>query len=122
MKGIKKIKLQFKMIAVLLLLINGLCTAAPAIQAYAFNEESSTGIFANPNSNTIQTEEEQILASVYPTKRNMKAGKIISFLSSPSLPYNNFTLDSESENSYISFSSLLPSPGYYTFLFRYNLF
>lgn len=110
------------MIAALLLLVNGLCTAAPVLQSLTDNEGAATGILFHHNANTLEAEEEQALASAYTVKRNSKEGKSVSFLSAFFSFRNSLDVYSKAANHYISFSSLLPLPDYYSFLFRFYLF
>lgn len=122
MKGINRVKLRFRMIAALLLLVNGLCTAAPALYALTGNEGATAGILFNHGVNTLEAEEEQVLTSVYTVKRKIKEAKLISFLSAFFRSGNHSNTYSQAANYYISYSSLLPLPGYYSFLFRFYLF
>jgi hypothetical protein len=120
MTGIKKMKLRLRLIAVLLLFVNVLCTAAPTLQALAVSENSSNGIFTLHNNNFAEVEEEQVLTSNYTVRRNTKERILISFLTASFRQGNN--LNSKLVNYYISYSSLFPLPDYYAFLFRFNLF
>ena len=122
MTATKKLKLRLKLITVLLLFVNVLCTAAPTLQVLAASESSPAGILALQNTNTIEAEEEQVLTSNDAIRRNSKERILISFLTASLRQGNNLNSNSKSVNYYISYSSLLPLPDYYTFLFRFNLF
>ena len=116
-----RVKLRFRMIAALLLLVNGLCTAAPVLQAFVDSEDTTAAILFS-SVNTVHAEEEQVLTSVYAVKSHNKSGKLISSLPVSFCPGNHLDTCSKVANHYISYSNLLTIPDYYSFLSLFYLF
>ena len=116
-----RVKLRFRVIAALLLLVNGLCTAAPVLQAFVDSEDTTAGILFS-SMNTVHAEEEHVLTSVYAVKSHNKSGKLISSLPASFSPDKYLDTCSKVANHYICYSSLLPIPDYYSFLSLFYLF
>lgn len=111
------------LLAMLFLFFNCVCIAAPVIKIAA--EDAVAGRLA-PIPKTTETEEgNHLTASSYVNQQNHFSVRRQSDRR-VSNTVNSFSAASfrsvDLRENYIAAASLLPTPGYYCFLFRYNLF
>jgi hypothetical protein len=112
--------------ALLFLLINCVCTAAPVLKLGSEENRQSgfSSLFQVPGT-TETGEENHFTASACVNglthfSFRKQGGKQI-YNTEGSVPRTSFC-DTVFQQSHFSAADVLPTPGYYTFLFRYNLF
>lgn len=114
-----------RLISLLFLFFNGVCIAAPVVKLTSeeYKEVASISLVHIPNAPETE-EENRFSASVYVNQLNhfsfRKHNDQHVFNKSNSIVFSS-TCDVD-QNFYLSTSNFLPVPGYYAFLFRYNLF
>jgi hypothetical protein len=109
-------------LALLFLLFNAVCVAAPAIK-FAAQESIAISLPSAPRT-TETGEENQVTLGSYVNQqhfshRSQSVTRISNSISSLSAVSDNLAVI---HKSYITAAALFPTPGYYCFLFRYNLF
>ena len=125
MTGKQHIGLRCRLLGLLFLFFNCICTAAPVIKATSEDYKQAVSLRLSQNPNAAESEEESRLAIAYvvqltyfslkrqPTDRLWKMGNNHPAVLLP---------DMGECKAYIAGTNFLPRPAYYAFLFRYKLF
>jgi hypothetical protein len=117
---------RYRSLVILFLFFNCVCTAAPFIKATSENYKQVLPIQLAQSPNTAETEEESRLTGASYVNQlahfSFRKQRSHFFHNSGSNINTAILLDIGSEKSYLTPASFLPTPGYYAFLFRYNLF
>lgn len=113
------------LLGILFLLLNCVCTAAPVIKITSEDYKQAISLQLIQNTGATETEEEsQLITTSY-------VSQVTPFSVRKQFPCLACNTSSNrliapaafsSQSSYLSARCFLPIPGYYAFLFRYNLF
>ncbi len=119
-------RFKSRLLGLLFLFFNCVCIAAPVVKLSSDDYREATSMQLVHIPNAPETEEENhFTASVYVNQLNHFSfrkhnGKHV-FNESNSIAFTSVN-DAVGQKFYLSTSNFLPTPGYYVFLFRYNLF
>jgi len=116
---------RYMLLGILFLFFNCVCTAAPLIKITSENYKQAISLhLTQPADATENEEESQLTVASYVNRVSH-----VSFRKQhPGYSYNTDSnsqilfADTSWQSSYLSAKYFLPTPGYYAFLFRYNLF
>lgn len=116
---------RIRLFAILFLFLNYVCTAAPVIKNISEAHKQAISLQRGHDFNTLETEEENRLAAS--SIINHRTQSWYRKCNKPNCNKNNhcnanvFSFQSW-EHPSITVADFLPTPGYYTFLFRYKPF
>lgn len=125
MRGKQHIGLRYRLLALLFLFFNCICTAAPVIKATSEDYKQAVSLRLSQNPNAAESEEESRLAAAYVVQithfsfKRQHTDRLYNIAGNhPAgiLPRR------DQRKAYVAATNFLPRPGYYTFLFRYKLF
>lgn len=125
MSGKQHIGLRCRLLGLLFLFFNCICTAAPVIKATSADYKQALSLPLAQNANAAESEEESRLAAVYVVQLNhfsfkrQQADRVYHIGNNHPV---RMLSGKDWYQSYTTDASLLPRPAYYAFLFRYKLF
>lgn len=125
MSGKEHIGLRCRLLGLLFLFFNCICTAAPVIKATSEDYKQAVSLPLAQNANAAESEEESRLAAVYVVQLNhfsFKRQHTNRFYHVSSNYSVRMLSDKGCYQSYTDAASFLLRPAYYIFLFRYKLF
>jgi hypothetical protein len=112
------------LLGILFLFFNCVCTAAPVIKITSEDYKQATSLQLNQTAGATETEENQLTTSSYVSRVTHFSFRKQHLSHAYNAGGNNqlAPADISLQSSYLSTKYFLPTPGYYAFLFRYNLF
>ncbi|TKK67208.1 hypothetical protein FC093_15095 [Ilyomonas limi] len=110
------------LLGILFLFFNCVCTAAPVIKITSEDYKQATALQLNQTAGATETEENQLTTSSYVSRFThfsfRKQHLSHAYNGGSQIALANIGW----QPSYFPANCFLPAPGYYAFLFRYNLF
>jgi len=124
MLGKQHISFMHKVLAMLFLFFNCVCTATPVIKAISQDYKQAVSVPLSQLPGAAESEEESqlVVSHVNQLTHFSFAKKHFNHHVDIASERSATLTDIASQRSYITSASLLPKPAYYIFLFRYTLF